>query len=532
MFRLSRFCLALSITLPMIAFQASAATDIIPAPAHMSVNTGTYELPIHVTISYDRMELRPAAELLREIIAPATGYRITLRHSRSGDIRLMTKEGDPESYTLVSSSDGVCIEAPDYKGIVHGIATLRQMLPHQIERKEVSHDTGWSVPCVEICDKPSYEWRGLMLDPVRHFYSVEETKRLLDLMSLYKFSKFHWHLIDSQNWRIEIRRYPLLTERGAWRDASSEGMDQACMERSEKENDSSFRLPEEHFRTIDGKRMYGGYYTHQDIREIVRYARIRGIDVVPEIDMPGHNGMTTCCYPWTSCSEGEPLCVGSDEVITFARNVFKEVFRLFPYEYAEIGGDEVNRDRWKSCPRCQERIRREGLNGVEELQAWFTRTMEAYFNANGRRLIGWDEILEGGVTPTAVINWWQGYHSDVVMKAADGGNEVICCPTDFCYFDYPQDDDTMKALYDGAIVPEGLSPDQAKLVKGIQANIWCEMIPSEARMQYMTFPRALALAEKAWSSPDNLSWESYSTRLREHLIRLSAMGVNYRPVKQ
>lgn len=515
--------------------EAFAAVNVIPKPTRVVEGEGSYTLPSALTISYSDKSLAKAASYLEEILAPATGFEIRLKKGIKGDVRLVLaapESAEDESYSFVSDAEGVTITSSGYKGIVHGISTFRQLLPYQIESASVLRGVDWKVPVVRIEDRPAYEWRGLMLDPSRHFYSVKETKDFLDLMALYKFSKFHWHLIDSQAWRIEIRKYPLLTDKGAWRDPANEYIDKACEERADNEHDPAMRLPKEHLRQVDGKTLYGGYYSQEDIREIVEYAAVRGIDVVPEIDMPGHNWMATQCYPWLSCGHDgtDPLCLGSDKVIQFAKDVFKEVFDLFPYSYAEIGGDEVSRKKWEGCPLCQERIRRESLGGLEELQSWFTKEMEKFFNANGRRLIGWDEILEGGVSPTAIVNWWQGYHADVVQRSTAGGNEVICCPTTFCYFDYPQNNETMKALYEGAVVPDDLSEAQAKLVKGMQGNIWGEFIPSEARMHYMAFPRAVALAEKAWTVGRDQAWEDFLSRLEEQLPRLTVMKVSYRPI--
>jgi hexosaminidase len=291
-------------------------------------------------------------------------------------------------------------------------------------------------------------------------------------------------------------------------------------------------LPQKYFKTIDGQRMYGGFYTQKDIKDIVAYAAVRGIDVVPELDMPGHNHMATRCYPWLGCAHDgtDPLCVGNDSTLKFCKNVYKEVFKLFPYGYAEIGGDEVKRTKWESCPLCKARVEREGLKDMAELQSWFTREMEKFFNKHNRRLIGWDEILEGGVSPTATVNWWQGYHKDVVQRATDGGNEVICCPTTFCYFDYAQDSMTIKNLYANGVVPKNLTPKQQSLVKGIQANVWGEFIPTVGRMQYMVFPRMLALAEKAWTAESQQDWEDFNVRLIGQIKRLDAMKINYRPL--
>ncbi len=512
-----------------------AEINIMPLPSSVKATGGTYVLRNGATVVYNNRQLRPAAGYLLEKLAPATGYNFRLAKGTRGDIRLvLSRQRNPadESYSLTVTTEGIVISSASYKGIVHGISSLRQLLPHEIESTYAVAGMTWAVPTVEIEDRPAYEWRGMMLDPVRHFYSVEETKRFLDHMALYKFSKFHWHLIDSQAWRIEIKKYPLLTEKGAWRDPESEHIDKACEKEARETGDRAMALPEAYCRTVDGKRLYGGYYSQEDIRDIVAYAAVRGIDVVPELDMPGHNHMATRCYPWLGCAHDgtDPLCIGNDSTMKFCKNVYKEVFKLFPYGYAEIGGDEVKRSKWESCPLCRERVRKEGLKDMAELQSWFTREMEKFFNKHGRRLIGWDEILEGGVSPTATVNWWQGYHKDVVQKATDGGNEVICCPTTFCYFDYAQDSTTIRNLYTNGIVPRNLTPSQKRLVKGMQANIWCEYIPSEARMQYMVFPRMLALAEKAWTADIMQNWDSFSVRLSGQTRRLDAMKINYRPL--
>ena len=266
---------------------------------------------------------------------------------------------------------------------------------------------------------------------------------------------------------------------------------------------------------------------------MVRYAAIRGIDVIPEIDMPGHFWCGTQAYPLLSCGQdgNDPLCLGKDLTLEFCRNVWEEVFQLFPYEYAHIGGDEVDRSRWAKCPDCQRRIKALGLQGVEELQAWFTKDMEKFFNAHGRKLMGWDEILEGGVSRTATVFWWRGAHADVAQKSTEMGNEVVICPTTYCYFDYGQDDNTLKHIYTSDVIPADLTPKQLKLVKGIQSNAWGEFIPTVGRMQFMVFPRALAMVEKAWTPNEQQNWDNFSQRLQAHLHRLQAAGINYRPLQ-
>ena len=529
---------------------AWATVNIIPKPTSVTELEGSFQLRDGLTIGYNDAALAPAATYLQEMLVRATGFSI--KTGKKGKIQL-TLEPSPnpsnqgeelESYELVCDKKGVQIKAPDYRGIINGIATLRQLLPNAIETpydarwsmvdtKWTLDNVAWTVPAVRIQDSPNFHWRGLMLDPVRHFYSVDETKRLLDEMALYKLNKFHWHLSDNEGFRMEVKAFPGLTsDTVAWR--LFNGHDRECLNRASKENNPAMLLPWQFFKKVEGYgELYGGYYTQDEIRDIVQYAAVRGIDIIPEIDMPGHMGAACYCYKWLSCTQDgrEPLCLGRETTIDFAERVYDEVFKLFPYEYVSIGGDEVNRRRWSECEECQHRIEAEGLKDVSELQAWFTKKMERYFNAHGRRILGWDEILEGGLSKTATVHWWRGDHPDVTQKATAMGNEVVLCPFTFLYFDYAQDDATLRHIYDGDIVPVDLTPAQLKLVKGMQANIWCERIPTEARMEWMVFPRALALAEKAWTPRKDQQWNDFLPRLKAHLQRLDAMGIQYRPLQ-
>lgn len=516
-----------------VCASVSAKVNIIPLPGKVVEGQGVFRLQDGQSISTSDRQIDNAAWYLRRVLTRATGLDIRVKRGKA-DFRLellKPVDAEDESYTLDVTEQGVVIRAHSYKGIVGGIASVRQLLPPEIEQRTRATGVDWTMPVVSIQDKPAYHWRGLMLDPVRHFYSVEETERLIDQMALYKFNKFHWHLTDGVAWRIQIRQYPLLTAKGAWREMRAD-IDEACEQRAVSENDPAMHLPEKYFRTVDGKRLYGGFYTADDIREVVNFAAVRGIDVVPEIDMPGHNWMATQCYPWLSCAGdgSDPLCLGKESTLEFCKNVYKEIFGLFPYEYVHIGGDEVDRGRWSHCADCQKRIGDNSLADVNELQAWFTKYMERFFNSNGKKLMGWDEILEGGVSQTATVYWWRGDHPDVAQRSTEMGNEVVVCPTTFCYFDYGQDSETIHRLYTGDIVPADLNPAQHRLIKGIQANIWCEYIPSEARMQYMAFPRALALAEKAWTPKAEQNWQDFSARLQHMLPRLKAAGVNFRPL--
>lgn len=512
-----------------------ASVNIIPKPTLVKEGKGSFLVTDGMNIGVNDPALADAADYLKQMIARATGFQDLAVRRGEGHISLLLQPAaDPEdeSYTLTVSSTRITIKAGTYRGVVNGISTLRQLLPDEIESREPVKGIRWTVPVVQVQDKPAYHWRGLMLDPSRHFYSVEETEQFLDHMALYKYNKFHWHLTDGVAWRLQINRYPLLTQRGAWREFRQD-IDINCENRAKNENNPTLLIPQKYCREENGRRLYGGFYTQDDVRRVVRYAAIRGIDVIPEIDMPGHFWCGTQAYPLLSCGQdgNDPLCLGKDLTLEFCRNVWEEVFQLFPYEYAHIGGDEVDRSRWAKCPDCQRRIKALGLQGVEELQAWFTKDMEKFFNAHGRKLMGWDEILEGGVSRTATVYWWRGDHADVAQKSTEMGNEVVICPTTYCYFDYGQDDNTLKHIYTSDVIPADLTPKQLKLVKGIQSNAWGEFIPTVGRMQFMVFPRALAMVEKAWTPNEQQNWDNFSQRLQAHLHRLQAAGINYRPLQ-
>lgn len=512
-----------------------ASVNIIPKPTLVKEGKGSFLVTDGMNIGVNDPALADAADYLKQMIARATGFQDLAVRRGEGHISLLLQPAaDPEdeSYTLTVSSTRITIKAGTYRGVVNGISTLRQLLPDEIESREPVKGIRWTVPVVQVQDKPAYHWRGLMLDPSRHFYSVEETEQFLDHMALYKYNKFHWHLTDGVAWRLQINRYPLLTQRGAWREFRQD-IDINCENRAKSENNPTLLIPQKYCREENGRRLYGGFYTQDDVRRVVRYAAIRGIDVIPEIDMPGHFWCGTQAYPLLSCGQdgNDPLCLGKDLTLEFCRNVWEEVFQLFPYEYAHIGGDEVDRSRWAKCPDCQRRIKALGLQGVEELQAWFTKDMEKFFNAHGRKLMGWDEILEGGVSRTATVYWWRGDHADVAQKSTEMGNEVVICPTTYCYFDYGQDDNTLKRIYTSDVIPADLTPKQLTLVKGIQSNVWGEFIPTVGRMQFMVFPRALAMVEKAWTPNEQQNWDNFSQRLQAHLHRLQAAGINYRPLQ-
>ena len=392
------------------------------------------------------------------------------------------------------------------------------MLPPQIENPRYVPDIDWSIPCVKITDRPRYAWRGMHLDSCRHFMSTNVVKQFIDFIAFYKKKVFNWHLTEDQGWRIEIKKYPRLTEISAWR------------------------------RGDDGQ-PYGGYYTQEDIRDIVAYARARHITVVPEIEMPGHAIAVLAAYPEFSCSGGpfevrttwgiseDVFCAGNDATFGFLEDVLSEVINLFPGVYVHIGGDECPKVRWKKCGQCQARIVAEGLQDEHELQSYFIKRVEKFLTANNRRLIGWDEILEGGLAPQATVMSWRGEEGGIA--AAGQNHDVVMSPGPFCYFDMKQRDDpderghtwagvvTLEKVYSYEPTPAQLTPQQARHILGAQANVWTEYIPTGNEVEYMTLPRMCALAEVVWSPKDRRDWSHFNQRLQDQYRRFDILGVNY-----
>lgn len=510
----------------------AGGVSIIPRPNEIYQKSGSFLLTNVRNVGYSGKTLKPAAEYLAKWLSQATGNKVNAV-SGKGDISLALNAADKRAwgaYKLVVGASSVAISANNYNGVISGIESFRQLLPAEAEKMSGK----WSVPCVTISDAPRYQWRGFELDVSRHFYSKKEVEELLDLMALYKLNKFHWHLTDDQGWRIEIKKYPLLTQKGAWRKFNNHDRD--CMAREKEQDNPDFGIPGEKIKVEKGDTLYGGFYTQQDIKDIVRYAGIRGIDIIPEIDMPGHMLAAITNYKGLACTDQigwgktftSPLCPGKDRVIEFCKDIYEEVFRLFPYKYVHIGGDEVEKDNWKKCPDCQKRMKEYGLKTEAQLQAWFTHTMEDFFNKNGRDMIGWDEIVEGGLSGTSTVMWWRNWAPNSVPEATAHGNDVILCPNANFYFDALPDKFTVKSLYNYNTNLSGLSAAQLRHILGVQGNLWTEWIPSRARAQYMAFPRLLALSELAWSNTSDRDWTNFQKRMVEHFDRLNALNVNYR----
>lgn len=505
--------------------------SVIPNPKSLVQLQGELKIDNkNIAVAVSDTSLAMAAHYLAGCLSHY-GKPVVVPDNDKADILLLLTAPDSllsvkGAYRLVVSTDKAVISAADYNGVINGIASLRQLLPPAAKK-----DAGkkfLSIPCVDIYDAPDYWWRGLHLDSSRHFWTIDEIESYIDLMALYKLSVFHWHLIDDQGWRVQIDRYPELTGRGAWRVFNQ--MDSACEAASV--NDASMRIPRDRMRPGEnGDSVYGGFYTKQQLRHIVGYAAARGIQVVPEFDVPGHSTILTVVHPEVSCN-GKPnssICPGKDETIEFCKNVYSELFDIFPSKYVHMGGDEVDKTVWKSCPHCKQRMLEHDIDSPEGLQAWFVRQMELFFRNNNRTLIGWDEIAYDGLGSETAIMWWRGDNRAVVSAATESGKHVTCTPTSCLYFDYPQTDAEIDKIL--SLNPrEGLSPSQQRLINGLQGNVWCEYIPTMERIYTQILPRMLALSESAWNADTEkrITPAEFWLRLPDHLARFDAMGVAYR----
>ena len=512
---------------------------LIPQPQKVQRLDGAFQITGDTRI-YTDFGSRKTAEVLAKRLRQSIGCPLpqSLKWLSStpavNAIFVTTRDADPnlgpEGYELSVSTNSIVIRAPTQAGLFYGVQTLLQLLPPAIFSSNVVSGTDWSVPAVQITDSPRFKWRGYMLDVSRHFYTKAEVETMLDTMALYKLNTFHWHLVDDQGWRIEIKKYPRLTSVGAWRDGVGFGL---------PTNSTTAYGP-------DGR--YGGYYTQDDIREVVAYAAALHITIVPEIEMPGHSLAALTAYPQYGTGDG-PFTIptrggvnpgiyspSKDGTFEFVDNVLSEVFQLFPSQYVHIGGDEVPGGPWQKDPACQALMKREGLKSSDELESWFIRHVEKFVNANGKTLIGWSEITRGGLAKNAVVMDWIGGG----QEAASLGHDVVMSPTKNCYFDYYQsrDQDTepraiggflpLQKVYAFDPIPANLSPEFASHILGAQGNLWTEYIPNLKYAQYMTFPRLTALAEVAWSAREARNYDDFLRRLKTDEQRLDQLGVNYR----
>jgi hexosaminidase len=516
------------------AQQPAVKYPIIPYPTSLTPTNGSFVITpaTRIVVPGNQLFANEAA-MLNRLFANSFGKALQkstqpVNHSivLKYDAAIIADEG----YTLSISPKQITIAARTPAGMFMAVQTIRQLLPAGVEIANSTPLKSLSIAAVEIKDEPAYAWRGMHLDVSRHFFSIAYLKKFINVMALYKMNKLHLHLTDDQGWRIEIKKYPKLTEEGAWR--TFDKNDSACMKRAPDNPD--FALDQEHIIQKNGKTLYGGFYTQQEMKGLVAYAAARHIDIIPEIDMPGHMMAAINAYPFLTCN-GEnkwgalftkPICPCNESTFEFAENVFSEIMDIFPSKYIHIGGDEVDRSDWAKSDACKALMKREGIKDLPALQSYFINRMEAFFNQHGRKMIGWDEILEGGVTKTAIIMYWRGWVPDAPVKAAKLGNKVIMTPGSPLYFDAIPDKNSIPAVYNFNVIPKGLTEAEGKNIIGAQANIWTENIPSEKRADYMYMPRMTALAEVLWTNHSD--YDSYLQRLDSQYARLDLLNVHYR----
>ncbi len=534
----------------MVAASVSLAADpmspnLIPKPVKLELRRGSFTLTARTTVSASPGAEAEADQLAAALRGP-TGLelpRVATPGARGIHLQIdpaLESEVGPEGYTLEVQPEGVVIRSAGAAGLFYGGVTLRQCLPPTVWNPKgatavsgsgsgASGDpVAWTVPCLRIEDRPRFEWRGLLIDVARHYMPLEFLKKAVDLLALHKLNVLQLHLTDDQGWRLEIKKYPRLTEIGSIRKESPRHGDR------------------EHG---DGT-PYGPYfYTQDELRELIAYAQARHVTVVPEIEMPGHFLAALAAYPEFSCRGGpfevrtrwgvEPdiLCAGNEGSFGFVKDILGELIALFPSRFIHIGGDEAPRERWKECPKCQARIRAEGLKNEAELQTDFNRRVEEFLSRAGRRLIGWDEILEGGLTPGAAVMSWRGMEGGIA--AAKAGHDVVMSPTSHCYFDYAQSKEPgepeaiggyipLSTAYGFEPVPDALDAAHRRHILGGQGNIWSEYLRTPSDVEYFAFPRAVALAEVLWSPKGGRDYAEFCQRLEAHQARLDQLRVNYR----
>ena len=517
--RYAKVCLFLWVLGMCLTAHSLKAQSVIPVPLKMEQGTGCFLLSENTRLYINLQGLE--AQLLENCLQ---ALPVHLKKGKKKDTQnilslLITEKNhqlpSPESYTLSVTPQQILIRATSGAGLFYGMQTLLQLA-------QPSGAGSYSIASVEIEDTPRFAYRGLMLDVSRHFSTKEFIKKQIDALAYYKINRLHLHLTDAAGWRLEIKKYPLLTEFAAWR-----------TDPTWKQWWNGGRK----YVRFDAPGAYGGYYTQDDIREILEYARQHYITVIPEIEMPSHSEEVLAAYPQLSCS-GEPyknsdFCVGNEETFTFLENVLTEVMELFPSEYIHVGGDEAGKSAWKTCPKCQKRMKDEHLANVDELQSYLIHRIEKFLNNHGRHLLGWDEILQGGIAPNATVMSWRGEEGGIA--AVTSGHRAIMTPGAYCYLDSYQDAPysqpeaiggylPLKKVYSYNPVPASLTAEQAKLVYGVQGNLWVEYIPTPEHVEYMIYPRILALAETAWSAPERKSWPDFHTRALSAVADLQAKG--------
>ena len=501
--------------------------SIIPIPNEQLITKGVFELSSDTKLTYDE-SLKSIALFFKSYIENGSNIKLNTSSKNSIHFKIDTSISNNEGYQLKITSDKILISAKSQKGAFYAFQSLRQLLPIDFEKSNTSNETQIAIRCLEINDAPQFEYRGMHLDVGRHFFSVDFIKKYINLMSMLKMNTFHWHLTEDQGWRIEIKKYPKLQEISAFR------------------NETLIGHYSDQPHQFDGKK-YGGFYTQKEIKEVVKYASERQITIIPEIEMPGHSQAAIAAYPKLGCT-GKQITVATkwgvfeeiycpqESTFKFLEDVIDEVAELFPGKYIHIGGDEAPKTRWKECAHCQKLIKKEGLKDEHELQNYFITRMEKYINSKGKQIIGWDEILEGGLAPNATVMSWRG--TSGAIEAAKEGHDVILTPGSHCYFDHYQADNENEPLAIGGFlplekvyhfnpIPEELTDKEATYVLGAQGNVWTEYMQTEKQVEYMAFPRVVALSEVVWSSPENKNYTDFINRLEQYQKRLDQLDVNY-----
>jgi len=515
--------------------QVTTPVQLIPMPVKIAQGQGHFEIKsgMELGLVNGGEEARWVANYFQEMLESQAGMTLNLTNEASADMvfELSDEVENPEGYTLSITGSKVHVKAQDAVGLFYAVQTLRQLLPMAIDGNESEQNANWTIPALEIEDQPRFGWRGLHLDVSRHFFPKAFIKKYIDHMARYKLNVFHWHLVDGPGWRMEVDQYPKLTEVGAWRvDKREEAWSWAATEIG---------------KPTDGRAAYGGYYTKEDIKEVIAYAKERFIEVIPEIEMPGHSYAALAAYPELLCPNNDVIgniefgtdvfCAGNEKSYEFLEDVLDETMELFPSKLIHIGGDEVVKSAWHKCPRCQGLMKREGLKDEEELQSYFIRRMANYIESKGREVIGWDEILEGGLAENAKVMSWRGMQGGI--KSANMGHDVIMSPNSHTYFDLYQGDQELEPpaysqllltqVYKFDPVPEDIAEDKKHHILGGHACLWTETVQTPEHAEYMLFPRLFALAETVWSPKSQLDWTTFKDRMEFNFGRLERAGINY-----
>jgi hexosaminidase len=527
---------------------ANLQNILVPKPVSLIAGDGNFILPSNLSIIFTKNEelKKIAGSLAKQLTTTGNAVAVTEGNTAVANSFFLNLSADKsisaEGYRLQVAANGVTISASAPAGIFYGVQTLLQLLPAQIESNQNNKlSDAWAIPFVTIEDAPRFGWRGLMLDVSRHFFTVAQVKDYINQMAKYKFNLLHLHLTDDQGWRIQIKTLPKLTEVGAWRVDKTGTF-------------GRFSKPEP-----NEPKTYGGFYTHEDIKELVQYAKEKFINILPEIDIPGHSLAAIAAYPDLTCTPGtysvnsgeqfmiwpgggqhfygtldNTLCPANEKVFDFLDKVFTEVAQLFPFGYIHMGGDETARNFWEKSTQIKALMQKENLKNLDEVQSYFVKRVEKIIASKGKKMIGWDEILQGGLAPNAAVMSWRGMKGGI--EAAKMGHEVVMSPTDFAYIDYMQGDGVieppvystlrLKKAYQFEPVPEGTN---AKLIKGGQANLWTEQVYNMRHAQYMTWPRAFAIAEVLWSPKENRNWNNFVSRVENQMERFDVAAIKYAP---